>query len=1119
MTLARRSEPARVRAALVATTPVELTARLQTLVGWLDDGRPDAVRIEGRAGVFLGANTGAPRLGFLFPGQGAPVYSDAGALGHRFPWLQNAYKAAELGSSAGPATEVAQPAIVLATLTGLDVLNRLGLQAAVAVGHSLGELCALYWAGALDAGALLRIAQARGRLMADRGDPNGAMLHLGAAIDQVVNLINGGSPLGAATVACLNAPRQVVVSGAAPAIAELMSKAKAAGWRAGLLPVSHAFHSPLMAAAVTPFADYLSGEVFRPLGRPVVSTVTSELLPGDIDVPGLLAQQVTSPVRFSEALTQAAQQVDLLIEVGPGRMLSGLAAECTAKPVISLDAGGPSLQGLLRVAGAAYVLGAPLNRAVLFDDRFTRSFDLNRPFQFFTNPCELAPILDICAPAPDLPAWRESDGADSLPADSPAPDSDRNPAIAGDTAQTLEMVRRLVAERAELPVAAVRAEDRLLSDLHLNSITVSQLVAEAARQMNLAPPLAPTEYANVTVAAVAETLNELARTGGARPHEQDLHRAPGIASWVRAFTVELVERSLVRRSRLSESDAGAAGDWRIATPPGHPLALPLQAGFAGAPGSGMVVCLPSQADAGCLDHLLGAIHSLLERSTPDERADRCFVLVQQGAGAAAVARTLHLEQPAIRVRVVNLPFDHPEAAAWVVAEAMAGKGGYCEAHYDDQGRRREPVLRLLSLSEAGKGSSLPLGSDDVLLVTGGAKGITAECALALAREAGARLALIGRSDPETDPELAANLARFRAAGVQFRYFVADITQPDAVCTTVTQVQQAFGPITGIVHGAARNVPQRLSALDSAAFRATLAPKIQGAQNLLDAVDPKRLRLFLTFGSIIARTGLSGEADYGLANQWLVDLTERFQIAHPACRCLAVEWSVWAGVGMGDRLGVLETLARQGIQPVPLESGIDMLRRLIAHIGLHTAATRPVAVVVAGRIGAPPTLALEARELPFLRFLEETQVYYPGVELVVDATLSVDSDPYLDDHIVQGERLLPAVMGLEAMAQAAIAVADPAQSQTFTPVFSEVHFARPVVIPAGAPLTIRLAALVRAPGQIEVALRSAETAFQVDHFRGLPCCSCNRRYGIRYGWRNLQRSAVCRARSRSIASRT
>jgi enediyne polyketide synthase len=360
------------------------------------------------------------------------------------------------------------------------------------------------------------------------------------------------------------------------------------------------------------------------------------------------------------------------------------------------------------------------------------------------------------------------------------------------------------------------------------------------------------------------------------------------------------------------------------------------------------------------------------------------VLVQHGGGAAGFVRTLHLEVPAVTTCVVDVPPDHPRAVEWVLAETEAAVG-HAEAHYDTAGRRREPVLRLLAIPDGG--ADLPLGLADVLLVTGGGKGIAAECALALARETGARLALMGRSQPAMDPELSANLDRLTAAGITFRYLAADVTDAEQVRLAVRKTEADLGPITAILHGAGANVPRLLTSLDEPALLRTLVPKVLGARNLLAAVNPDRLRLFVAFGSIIARTGLRGEADYALANEWLARLTERFQAEHPTCRCLTVEWSVWSGVGMGERLGRVDALLRQGITPIPPDQGVAILRRLLAQPLPATS------VVVAGRFGEPPTLRVEKPDLPLLRFLERPRVYYPGVELVVDAELSTTTDPY------------------------------------------------------------------------------------------------------------------------------
>jgi enediyne polyketide synthase len=323
-----------------------------------------------------------------------------------------------------------------------------------------------------------------------------------------------------------------------------------------------------------------------------------------------------------------------------------------------------------------------------------------------------------------------------------------------------------------------------------------------------------------------------------------------------------------------------------------------------------------------------------------------------------------------------------------------------------------------------------------------------------------------------DQELANNLARIAAAGVPACYVRGDVTDAESVRAAVREIERQLGPVTAIVHGAGVNTPQLIGALDEAAFRRTVLPKVSGARNLLAAVDPDKLRLLVAFGSIIARTGLPGEADYATANEWLAALTAEFQAAHPQCRCLTLEWSVWSGAGMGERLGRLESLLQAGITPISVDAGVRMFCELLRR------PAAAVSLVVTGRFGAVPTLKMQEPELPLRRFLERTRVFYPGVELVVDAKLSLPTDPYLVDHVVQKQALLPAVLGLEAMAQAALALAGSQKP----PIFENVEFSRPVAVPDHGSLTIRLAALRRDGGVVDICLRSEETDFQVDHFR-------------------------------------
>src|SRR5262249_49453445 len=162
--------------------------------------------------------------------------------------------------------------------------------------------------------------------------------------------------------------------------------------------------------------------------------------------------------------------------------------------------------------------------------------------------------------------------------------------------------------------------------------------------------------------------------------------------------------------------------------------------------------------------------------------------------------------------------------------------------------RFEPRLKLLNPEPAPNKKAL--GTDDVLLVTGGGKGIAAESALQLARSYGCTLALMGRSSANSDEELRKNLARIAEAGVSFSYFAADVTDCSEVEKALRKIQTELGPITAVLHGAGNNYPQRLEEIAEEDLRQMLAPKVTGLRNLLNNIVPANLRLLIAFGSII-----------------------------------------------------------------------------------------------------------------------------------------------------------------------------------------------------------------------------------------------------------------------------
>ncbi len=213
-------------------------------------------------------------------------------------------------------TAFAQPAIFCASLAGWAELD--SPTGDLMAGHSLGELTALVAADALDERDGLELVVLRGRLMA-QAKAGGMIALLGAgAADQGPRLAESHN----LTVANDNCPTQVVLSGPQNALPNAAADAQKAGLRTMALPVSGAFHSPLMAPAVPEFEAALEQTQFRAPQATVLSAVTAS--PFD-DPRRRLAEAITMPVRWRETMLEAHRRgAQRFVEVGPGRILTGL---------------------------------------------------------------------------------------------------------------------------------------------------------------------------------------------------------------------------------------------------------------------------------------------------------------------------------------------------------------------------------------------------------------------------------------------------------------------------------------------------------------------------------------------------------------------------------------------------------------------------------------------------------------------------------------------------------------------------------------------------------------------------------------------------------------------------
>lgn len=298
---------------------------------------------------------------FTFPGQGSQAVGMGRALAEASPAAREVFEevdeALEQSLSRlmwqGPEetltlTENAQPALMAVSVAAMRVLAREGgvpiTRAAFVAGHSLGEYSALTCAGALSLSDAARLLKRRGQAMqAAVPVGEGAMAALlGLDLAVVEEIAAEAAEDGVCAVANDNAPGQVVISGHVAAVQRAIELARARGGRRSiLLPVSAPFHCALMEPAAHAMAEALGQVRIAPPAVPIVANVTAEPVLEPIEIRGLLVEQVTQRVRWRETVAfLAAQGVDGLLELGAGKVLTGMAKRI-ARDLPALSAGTP----------------------------------------------------------------------------------------------------------------------------------------------------------------------------------------------------------------------------------------------------------------------------------------------------------------------------------------------------------------------------------------------------------------------------------------------------------------------------------------------------------------------------------------------------------------------------------------------------------------------------------------------------------------------------------------------------------------------------------------------------------------------------------------------------------
>ncbi|AXG81636.1 type I polyketide synthase [Streptomyces paludis] len=452
------------------------------------------------------------------------------------------------------------------------------------------------------------------------------------------------------------------------------------------------------------------------------------------------------------------------------------------------------------------------------------------------------------------------------------------------------------------------------------------------------------------------------------------------------------------------------------------------------------------------------------------------------AGVAGLVKTLAVEAPRLFCRTVDLaPALTAEAgAALVLGEVHDAVPDITQAGHD--GTRR--VGLGLAERPAGPASAdVPaLTSDDLIVVTGGGRGITAACVTELARRHRPGLLLLGRTAPEDEPawaqgveegalkaaaaaelkasgekptpkrveqlaravvgarEIRGTLADLRAAGSTAEYLAVDITDPAATAAALAPYRER---VTGLVHGAGVLADQLIANKKASEIERVFAPKLAGLRVVSGALDADRLRHLVLFSSVAGFFGNRGQSDYAMANEVLNAWASSWKLRHPAARVTSLNWGAWDSGMVSPEIKAV--FRERGITLIPVETGARLFTEQF-----DTGRAADVVTVLG------PTTPLSEPERPA-----------PGT-ITVERTLDgLTGHPLVTDHVIGDAPVLPAVVAL-GWAIGAVERAHGAEVRQIRDF--DVH--KGIVLDAGRPDRLALT-MTPADGTVQVAIRSTD----------------------------------------------
>ena len=443
-----------------------------------------------------------------------------------------------------------------------------------------------------------------------------------------------------------------------------------------------------------------------------------------------------------------------------------------------------------------------------------------------------------------------------------------------------------------------------------------------------------------------------------------------------------------------------------------------------------------------------------------------------GGAVVGFTKTYKRERLDAHVKAVDFEAERkPSDVAEILIEETLRDPGAIEIGYKD-GQRWTVGLQEQPAADGQPG--LRLDSDTVFLITGAAgsivSAITADLAAAsggtfylldlvpepepnnpdlkrfvsdregLKRDLFARIQARGeRATPAlVEKELAAleraqaaknAIDAVRAAGGTAHYFAVNLTDADGVARIINQVRERSGRIDVLLHAAGIERSHFLPDKDPREFDLVFDVKSDGWFNLLHAIGDMPLGATVAFSSIAGRFGNGGQTDYSSANDLLCKITSSFHTTRPGTRGIVIDWTAWGGIGMATRGSIPKMMELAGIDMLPPEAGIPLVRRELTSGGTSGE------VVIGQRMGIllnewdatggldTDALAAAVKKRTTAQGPMVGKITGMGMHsgLTMETTLDPGVQPFLYDHRIDGTPVLPGVMGIEGFAEAALCV--------------------------------------------------------------------------------------------------